>query len=164
MASNHAGGSPEFVELLRSAAEGARRSGLFARVEQNGSTVECVPEGVENAAYRVEVDGGRVFVGWASPDRWMSQSIEAELNWTGDDLQELLADECRSHGYEGAPIGQFEHFRSEAKEFVFRNEVPVGKGGPGGARDAERVVQCLLGYEATFRELGDMRRAASEEE
>lgn len=166
MAGIDPGLEPEFREFLQALADAARSSGAFARVTAHPTMVVCEPKVAgEEASYRVEIDGGRVFVGWATPNRWMSQSVEAELKWTGDDLQELIEDECRVAGYEGPPIGMFEHFRSPELLYTFRNHVPMSgaAGRPGGAVDVRRVAQCLLGYEGTFRELGDMRRAAADE-
>lgn len=163
-----AGVGPEFREFLSALAARAEKSGVFEGVVLRAEgMVECLAKNVaDEAAYRVEVDDGRVFVGWTSANRWMSQSIEAELKWTGDDLQELIEDECKSCGYDGPAIGAFEHFRSEELLYTFRNHIPMsGRGGsPSGENDVQRALQCLLGYEATFRELGDMRRAAAGDE
>lgn len=164
MTGHKPGSAPDFTEFLSAVADRARAAEVFEDVVVEPNRIVCTLRALaDDAAYRVEIDGGRVFVAWVSPNRWMSQSIEAELKWTGDDLQELIEDECRSFGYDGPPIGQFEHFRSESMLYTFRSRVPLGD--PiDVTRDAERVARCLLGYEATFRELGDMRRAAQEEE
>ena len=88
-------------------------------------------------------------------DRWQSESIEAELVHTGDKLDELLEEEMVELGYEG-PRPTFEHYRSDDMLFVFRTPVSVSADAMSDLKAVDDVVVVLLGYEACFRQLGDM--------
>ena len=55
-------------------------------------------------------------------------------------------------GYEDGQL-PFEHFRSDDMLFTFRTRVPVG---PDEESFLTLARQLLLGYEACFRQLGDM--------
>lgn len=138
------------VEKLKREAEAA---GVFAQTRAAEGRLECRADGPEpDAFYRVELDGGKVWVSLVMKDRWLSESIEADLMHTGDKLEELLEEELVELGYNG-PTPTYEHFRSEAMEFTFRTALPVGLDD---ASATETARTFLLGYEATFRQLGDM--------
>ncbi len=142
----------ELIAKLRDAADEA---GVFESIEVNGDTLVCHADGsAEPAEYRVLTDGGRLWVSLVTEDRWLSESIEAELMHTGDKLEELLEEEMVDLGYEG-PMPTFEHFRSPEKLFTFRSPV-CDASDAFAADDCERARLYLLGYEACFRQLGDM--------
>ncbi|MCC6677828.1 MAG: hypothetical protein IT436_11840 [Phycisphaerales bacterium] len=146
----------QLAGLLERVAEKARASGVFGSVEIKGQRLVCVAKAsAEPAAYRVEVDGGKLWVSLVMADRWLSESIESDLMHTGDKLEELLEEELVDQGYTGAPLG-FEHYRSDDKLFTFRSALPVDVARPDPAVDTDTVTRCLLGYEACFRNLGDM--------
>ncbi|MBZ0170882.1 MAG: hypothetical protein K8E66_00735 [Phycisphaerales bacterium] len=141
-----------FFNTIKTAAEDA---GVFERARVHGDLLECEASGsAEPAAYRVSFEGGSIWVSLVTENRWLSESIEADLMHTGDKLEELLEEELADLGYEG-PTPAFEHFRSEKMLFTFRTAVPGGDE-PLDESKAETTVQVLLGYEACFRELGDM--------
>lgn len=143
------------AELFESVRAAAAEAGVFASVSVEGGRVECEADGsAEPATYRVEADGGRVWVSLVTADRWLSESIEADLMHTGDKLDELLGEELADLGYEG-PDPSFEHYRSEDKLFTFRTPV-CDDAEPFSEDQAEKARQFLLGYEACFRQLGDM--------
>ena len=141
-------------EFLDRVADRARGSRSFASVEVSPARVECMARGpAEPAVYRVDADASRVWVSLVMKDRWLSQSIEADLVHTGDSLGELIEEEWVDLG--GAPGAVVcEHFRSEDKLFTYR----TGITGLDSLDDAavERSVRMLLAYEACFRRLGDM--------
>jgi hypothetical protein len=143
------------VALLEHAAAKARASDVFGEVTLRPGMLEAAAkESAEPAAYRLSVEGGKLWVSLVTDNRWLSQSIEQDLVHTGDRLDDLLHEELVDLGYAGlAP--KFEHFRSEDKLFTFRSVVPVNILSPSAA-DRETAVQFLLGYEACFRNLGDM--------
>lgn len=157
--------SPELSKVLNAVAEAARRARVFDRVEVEvggamGGYVSAVPvEAPEGVRFRVEPDPAsrRFFVSWVSPDRYVSQSIEADLMWTGDRLDDLIDEELADQGWSGGALGEVEHFRSEDKLFTFRSQIPISVDGACPDRDAPELVRCLLAYEAAFRELGDMK-------
>ncbi len=140
--------------LLEEVAKIARASGAFGAVEVRPGLVVCASTQRDDADYRVIVEGDAVYVAWVTPDRYLSQSIEAELMWTGDDIEELIAEELGDQAYHGPALGSVEHFRDPGKLFTFRSRVPADAGGV----SATAVVACLRAYEAAMRELGDMRR------
>lgn len=141
-----------FFQSIRAAADEA---GVFEDVKVTGERVECAASGsAEPAFYRVEIEGERVWVSLVTADRWLSESIEADLMHTGDKLEELLEEELVDLGYD-VPGVTFEHFRSEDKLFTFRSALP-GPAEPLDSGKAERAALMLLGYEACFRQLGDM--------
>ncbi len=142
-------------ELIGSLRNAADEAGVFESVEIKAGTLVCQADGsAEPAEYRVAVEGGRLWVALVTEDRWLSESIEAELMHTGDKLEELLEEEMVDLGYEG-PMPTFEHFRSPDKLFTFRTPV-FDEAGDYTPAQAERARLFLLGYEACFRQLGDM--------
>lgn len=152
------------TSLLDRVAEGARAAGVFGQVEVKGSRLNCTaPASAAPAAYRVEPDGGRLWVSFVTPDRWLSGSIELDLIHTGDKLDELLEEELVDQEYPGEPF-PFEHFRSEDKLFTFRSPLPVDAGQADPARHGTLVLKALLAYEACFRNLGDVNAGAEEED
>lgn len=140
----------ELFERVRQRAEDA---GVFGNCEVSGGMLVCeAKESAEEAFYRLEVDGGRLWVALVMADRWQSESIESDLMHTGDKLEELLEEELVDLGYDGEVPG-FEHFRSDDMLFTFRTPVPTQAAD---ASATEVATLFLLGYEACFRQLGDM--------
>jgi hypothetical protein len=151
-AASSSGAGPVVQGFLEDVARRARESGVFGGVSVEGGRVACPAlASAEPAEYRVDVEGSRVFVSLVTSNRWLSESIEAELMHTGDKIEELLEEELVDQGYEGHLTCQ--HYRSDDLLFTFRSELPL-KPESAGAADAAR---CLLAYEACFRELGDMQ-------
>lgn len=145
--------------VLNEVFERARASGVFGDCQVEGDRLSCEAKAsAEPAFYRVEFEDGRLYVSLVTENRWLSESIESELMHSGDDLVELLDEELAELGYEG-DTPSYEHYRSEDMLFTFRSEVP----GSGGSFDAELVGTMLLGYEATFRQLGDMEDSGDDD-
>lgn len=141
----------QIIARARARAEG---EGVFASVRVEGGCLVCEAQGSAEAAhYRLTPRGADLVVSLDMADRWQSESIESTLMHTGDKLEELLDEELAELGYEG-PVLAYRHFRSDAMLFVFETTVPLA----GLSTDAagERAAQFLLGYEACFRQLGDM--------
>ncbi len=127
---------------------------VFDQVQRSGDSLRCRPKGVESEVYyQISLVGdGRAWVGLYTPDRWLSESIEAELMHQGDKIEELLEEELYDQGYESQlPV---EHFRDEHMRYVFRSLVPI----PDDEDElwTTRLKEVLLAYEAAFRPLGDM--------
>ena len=163
------GSTPEiapsaFATLLEHLRERASSAGVFGECRVLEDRLECDADGsAEDAWYRVRWDDGRVWVSLEMADRWQSESIEAELVHTGDKLDELLEEEMVEFGYDG-PRPTFEHFRSDAMLFVFRTPVDIAAEVMAEAQSADEVALVLRGYEACFRQLGDMDAENSEED
>lgn len=139
---------------LEDVARLARESGVFGGVSIEGPAVVCKASAQPDAAFRLGLeDASHVSVAWVCADRYISQSIEADLMWTGDDLGELIDEELADQGYRGEPIGRVEHYRDPQKLFTFRSLVPRQAVEAGAAV----LVKFLLAYEAAFRDLGDMK-------
>src|SRR5690349_192967 len=122
-----------------------RQSGVFAKVRRTDEALVCRAAGVEvEVLYRVEVAPGHnaVWVGLYTPDRWLSESIEADLMHSGDSIEELLEEELYDQGLESRlPV---EHFRDEAKRYVFRSTIALPAGEKlDGEGMADRVAKAL---------------------
>jgi hypothetical protein len=107
------------------------------------------------AMYRLMWEGGKLWVALQTPERYLSQSIEADLLHTGDSMNELIDEELVELGID-AGIGVVEHFRSQDKLYTFRSVVPVNIAGDAIA-EGTKAGRYLLAYEACFRNLGDMQ-------
>lgn len=144
--------TPELLERLRDA-------GVFADVEASGSTIRCRARDVEAEAHYVltrTADGGLV-VRFETPDRWLSESVEADLYHSSDSLEELLEESLDELEWpiDSIPVTRFRHYRDDDLRYVFENPVPSGRD------EFEDALTWILAYEATFHELGDV---AGEEE
>ncbi|MEE9403284.1 MAG: hypothetical protein V3V20_00185 [Algisphaera sp.] len=139
----------EQIDHWQAAAENA---GVFKTVKSIDGILRCDAAAVEEEAwYQVgpaETHAGVacVWVGLYIADRWLSESVEADVLHQGDDFEDLLEEELIDLGYDTRL--KVEHFRNDDKVFVFRSPVP--------ANETDAVQQTLLAYEACFRELGDM--------
>jgi hypothetical protein len=80
----------------------------------------------------------------------------------GDKLEDLLEEELVELGYHG-PRVSFEHYRSEDRLFTFRTPVPGPLERAASEEAAEQTAKLLLGYEACFRNLGDMDAGEAED-
>lgn len=153
--------SHSLLDPVRIAAE---RAAVFASVETVGTMLRCrAAESGAEAWYRVCRDNGRWYVELATPDRWLSESIEADLMHHGDPIEELVEEELveieSEAGDSAAGRPAVQHFRSDDMLYVFRSPV----GAPGEEPPPSRVANLLRAYEAAFRELGDMSAGLEEE-
>ncbi|MEO1007350.1 MAG: hypothetical protein AAFX79_02165 [Planctomycetota bacterium] len=143
-----------FETLLDRIAAGAREADVFGDVRKEAGRLACdARSSAEPATYRLEWDGGP-WVSLVTANRWLSESIEADLMHTGDKLEELLEEEMVELGYDGSSP-TFEHFRSEDLLFTFRTPLELGDD-IASEEAGTRALAMLLGYEACFRQLGDM--------
>jgi hypothetical protein len=149
--------TPSVDGVLRQIAGRAEQAGVFGAVELREGRLVCrAKASAEPASYRVGLEGGRLWVSLVTADRWLSESIEADLMHTGDKLEDLLEEEFAELGRPGVRP-RVEHFRSDDLLFTFRSEVPAG------ADQAELAAVYLLAYEACFRRLGDMEAGGEED-
>lgn len=128
-------------------------AGVFAKVTRADNLLRADAQHVEEECYyAASIEADRVWVGWYTPDRWLSESVEADLVHTGDKIAELLEDELVD---QGLPAGrpEVQHFRNEDKVFVFRSQLDLPEE-PAAA--AQVIVKTLLAYQACFVALGDM--------
>ncbi|MBX3384363.1 MAG: hypothetical protein KF864_12730 [Phycisphaeraceae bacterium] len=143
--------------LLHTVAAKVRQAGVFGEVTVSGQRVEAAAKGsAAPAHYRVEPEDGVLWVSLVMADRWLSHSIEADLLHTGDDLEDLIAEELIELGETNPPRPPCEHFRSEDKLFTFRSCLGLR---PDDTGAAEKAATWLLAYEACFRALGEMTEA-----
>ena len=134
---------------LRSRAEASER---FSAVEIDNNTLKCRAQDVESDAwYQLTTIEDQLMVMLITPDRWLSESIEADLMHTGDSLEELIEDELVELG--SSPTENtamvVQHFRSEELQYTFQTPLPSDL-------EEETILRWLLAYEAAFHELGDM--------
>lgn len=151
-----------FLDEVRGAAE---RAGVFGVVECHGEMLRAsAPKAAAEAWYRLRRghsagDGAAWHVEFVTPDRWLSESIEADLMHHGDPIEELVEEELiersaeargtrRERAASARPIVQ--HFRSDDLLYTFRTPLA------GDPPDAAEATRYLLAYEAAFRELGDV--------
>lgn len=151
----------ECQALYEEVGDRVREARVFAKVRRNDDALLCRAMHTESEAYyfaRVADKHDMVYVGVYTPDRWLSESIEADLLHKGDKLEDLLEEELCDQGFEGRlPM---EHFRDEQKLYVFQSPVFLPKGERlDGEGMVDRVTEVLLSYEAMFRQLGDMAPA-----
>ena len=142
---------------MEEVAQCARGAGVFSHVEHHTNMVACQCAAQPDAWYRIESDGDHLTVNWVSSDRYLSQSIEAQLMWTGDDLEDLVDEERIDQGFNRGELGKLDHYRNEEKLFTFRSLIPIDLLSIDPSRDAPDLLKCLLAYEAAFRDLGDMK-------
>jgi hypothetical protein len=148
----------ECQALYEEVGDRARDAKVFQKVRRTDLGLFCRPLHTEaEATYLIEVgkEHDLVWVGLQTPDRWLNESIEADLVNQGDKIEELLEEELIDQGFEARlPV---EHFRNEAKQFVFRSPVFIPKGERISSEAmVDRVAKTLLAYEQLFRELGDV--------
>lgn len=138
-------------------AEQVRASNTFSEVVlvdvPTGVRVDCAAVGSPSPVwYRAVIQPDVCVVEFTTADRWLSQSVEADLVNTGDTLEELLEEELVEHGYESSSP-RFEHFRSDDLEYVFRVTI----------KDAHvsTIVAFLLSFDSCFARLGDVRESGA---
>jgi hypothetical protein len=149
--------------ILDAAAQHARAADVFDNVTVRPSLL--VAEARDTPApvfYRLELGDGDIYVSWNTPDRYLSQSIEADLMWTGDDLDDLIDEELVDLGWERGRLAKLDHYRNDEMLFTFRSKVPLVAASIT-ENDAEDLARCLLAYELAFRELGDMNESDEDE-
>jgi hypothetical protein len=148
----------ECQALYEEVGDRVREPKVFEKVRRTDLALFCRAKRVESeACYRVTVADKHdlVWVGLYTPDRWLSDSIEADLLNRGEKMEELLEEELYDQGFEARlPV---EHFRDDEKQYVFRSPVFLHKGEKLDSEPmADRVTKVLLGYEALFGQLGNM--------
>jgi len=151
-----------YQHLIEAVAERVRRAEVFEDVLCQSGALRCQARDVESEAfYQLLIEspgasGARIWIGLHTADRWLSESIEADLLHSGDKMEELLEEELVELGYDGGPV-PIEHFRDDAKVYVFRSCLEISEAGsPTDPAVTDRAVKLLLAYEACFRPLGDM--------
>jgi hypothetical protein len=150
----------ECQALYEEVADRVRQKNVFAKVRRNDEALRCwARTSAAPATYQAQVNEAHdtIWVGLHTEDRWLSESIETDLLHRGEKIEELLEEELEEQGW-GATL-PVEHFRDEAKVFVFRSPVavPAGKMVDDPAV-IDQVTRVLLAYEACFDQLGDMSK------
>jgi hypothetical protein len=147
-----------FLNAVRTNAD---RAGVFAEVKIERGMLTCAArDAAEPAWYRIEpaAAGGGWNVSLVTPNRWLSESIEADLMHHGDPIEELIEEELVEQDYAGEPL-PVKHFRSDDMLYTFVSPLPINSAHDSDEQAARTATQCLLAYEAAFRELGDMSGA-----
>ena len=130
----------------------ADATGVFGPVSVKDGRLVCVAKAAAApASYRLWVEGDRPWVSLVMADRWLSESIEADLMHAGDKMEDLLEEELVDQGAAATRL-KIEHFRSDDLLFTFRSPLPLSTA----ADQAPAAAKFLLAYEACFRNLGDM--------
>jgi hypothetical protein len=142
--------------VLPHIAEQAEAAGVFASVEVSDTQIQCAAlDAAADAQYCLMPRDAGWVVCLATPDRWLSESIEADLMHLGDKIEELIEEELVELGHP-AGLPRVDHFRDDAMMYVFQTPLPIE---PDLREDTftELALRHLLAYEAAFRQLGDMR-------
>ena len=123
----------------------------FTDVEHTAgmTSLDCIArETADSARFRVEHVDGSWYVGMFTPDRWLSESIEAELMHCGDTIEELIEEELIELEIDPEEV-RVQHFRDDSMNYVFRTPVTAGS-------NASAITTWLMACLAAFRPLGDM--------
>jgi hypothetical protein len=135
-------------DLLQTVNQDATASGVFSKIEAFPGRLRCHAKGCpEPAWYELAAVGDTLIVRFATPDRWLSESIESDLMHFGDPIEDLVEEELAELGWRGK-VPAIKHFRDDDKLYTFENLVP--------AADSTTASKFLLAYEAAFRALGDV--------
>jgi len=151
----------DLSHAIAQAKANAEEVGVFASVMLQDGVLICKAKGsAEEAFYRLRSKGDALYISLEMQDRWLSGSIESSLLHSGDPLEELLDEELAELGYTGGQPS-YQHFRDDHMMFVFQTRVPLD----GLSQDevAKTTALFLLGYEACFRQLGDMDEDGGED-
>ncbi|MDY7110591.1 MAG: hypothetical protein SYC29_18315 [Planctomycetota bacterium] len=142
----------DFLQNVKAKVE---QADVFDGISLADGMLHCAARGcAAPATYRLERAEGAWHVALVTPDRWLSESIEADLMHTGDPLEELIDEELVDLGHDGGPL-PVSHYRSDEMLYTFRSPLPIENVDESAA--VETASRCLLAYEAAFRELGDMQ-------
>lgn len=145
----------EVGDFLDRVAESARAADVFGRVERADELLKCEAlNAAEDAWFCVGRDPDHWFVALVTHDRWLNESIEADLLHRGEPIEELLGEELDEIGFTGdqPPV---KHYRSDEMLYTYRSPLPLPADLASRA-SVDRAVQFLLAYQAVFRELGEM--------
>lgn len=148
-----------FAPVFDAALTPLAKSGDFAKVARTESGIRCDALHVEEDCYyaaHTDADG-TVRVGWYSPDRWLSGSIEGDLVHTGDKIDELLEEELIDQGV--SQKIKLDHYRDQDKVFVFHGKLEMPSDS---ALATTLIVNVLCALQACFIELGDMNPGEDE--
>lgn len=129
----------------------------FDTAQRVGDVVTCHAHGtVDEAQFCIEVDDEGVWLTWASVDRYLSQSIEAELTYTGDDIDDMVDEEIVDAGWNLGKLTPNTHYRDEDMRFVFRWKTGITAADLDAGTHAPTFANALAGMVEAFVELGDM--------
>lgn len=147
--------------LLKAVRIRADASGAFKSATVQNSCLTCVAKfSAEPAEYRLGIHQKQLCILLVTPNRWLSQSIEADLMHTGDNLENLIADELLDTSSKGTSL-PVTHFRSEDKLYSFRTPLPIPLDASGDVSadpaNIETSYNVLMSYQNVFSELGDMQ-------
>ena len=131
----------------------AREADVFDEMtiqsDASGNRLVALARGAAaEALYTLEYSEDRWMVLMLTKDRWLSESIEAEVMHNGDSLEELIEEELIDLGLDSVEVSM-QHYRDDDFRYVFKSPITTN------ATDTE-IATWLLGYEAAFKQLGDM--------
>ncbi|MEY3021209.1 MAG: hypothetical protein RIS86_405 [Planctomycetota bacterium] len=139
------------TDLLESIAAAVRSGGAFANVEVLPGRLRChAKDAPAPAWYELAESPAGLVVRFATPDRWLSESVETDLMHFGDPIEELIEEELAELGWNGR-VPTVRHFRDDERLYTFENTLPDA------SDDGKETARLfLLAYEAAFRALGDV--------
>lgn len=120
---------------------------LKSLAEMTGDSIKVKAPHDVDAWYELSPTQDGCLLALMTKDRWLSESIEGDLEHTGDELEELLEEELVELDWDGA-VPTVRHFRNDLRVYVFSCEWP--------SDDPTEVCVALQAMVAMFTELGDM--------
>ena len=113
----------------------------------SGDTINVKAPHDVDAWYELKPTENGCLLALMTKDRWLSESIEGDLEHTGDELEELFEEELVELDWDG-PVPPLRHFRDDHRQYVFCCEWP--------SKVPTELAVAIKAMVATFTELGDM--------
>jgi hypothetical protein len=120
---------------------------LKSLADITGGTITMKAPHDVDAWYEISPTEGGCLLALMTKDRWLSESIEGDLEHTGDELEELFEEELVELDWDGA-VPTFRHFRNDQREYVFSCVWP--------STATSEIAVALQAMVVMFTEIGDM--------
>ena len=128
----------------------------FPSINLTATSLECAAPHNVPASYLITTDDAAIHISLVTPDRWLSESIEADLTHTGDKMEELLEEELIDLDQKQTYY-KIDHYRDDQLRYTFRSSIPLFSPSDLSSPDIiNQAIALLLAYQATFSPLGDM--------
>ena len=120
---------------------------LRSLAQMTGDLIQVKAPHDVDAWYELKATENGCLLALMTKDRWPSESIEGDLEHTGDELEELFEEELVELNWDGE-VPPLRHFRDDLRQYVFSCEWP--------SKTPTEIALALQAMVAMFTELGDM--------
>ena len=120
---------------------------LRSLAQMTGDLIQVKAPHDVDAWYELKATENGCLLALMTKDRWLSESIEGDLEHTGDELEELFEEELVELNWDGE-VPPLRHFRDDLRQYVFSCEWP--------SKAPTEIALALQAMVAMFTELGDM--------